>query len=136
MDKKDFKIYFNHCGEDTMLVSYLSQYLRDRGFKTFDRSVDRVPVDGHEVLSEADALAEAMLMIDVLTEDSVVNASCQDMEARAVAAGKPAVVVRFADVEVPENMRPYPELKGDRAATDEVMARVYQLILKASGLSE
>ncbi len=128
MDNKNFKIYFNHCGEDTMLVQYLSQYLRDRGFKTFDRSVDRIPVDGKEILSEADALERCDLMIDVLTEDSVVDPSVQDMEARAVATGKPVIVVRFADVDIPENMSKYPELRGDRADYDEVMGRIYKML--------
>lgn len=130
MDNRDFDIYFNHCGEDTMLVQYLSQYMRDRGFNTFDRSVDRVPVDGQEVISEAEALERSSMMIDVLTPDSVRDSSVQDMEARAVASSKPVVVICYEGVETPDNMRAFPTVRGERADIDGVMDHVYQIIHK------
>lgn len=110
-----FDVYFNHNAEDTYLVQNISQHLRDRGMTTFDRSVDRLPNNATEILTEAEALDESKKMVYVLTENSVDDPSDQDMLARAIAADKPVIVMHFDNVEIPEKLMGRLLIEADRA---------------------
>lgn len=110
-----FDVYFNLNAEDTYLVQNISQHLRNRGMTTFDRSVDRLPNDEAENLSEADALDASKIMVYVLTENSVDDPSDQDMLARADAADKRIIVMHFDDVDIPERLVGKTLIEANRA---------------------
>ena len=102
MDKKfPFTLFFNFNAEDHYLVEYLSQYFRDKGLTTFDRSVNQLPDSPEFSISEDDALAQSEMMVAVLTQNSFEDPSFQNLVNRANAASKPVIVMRFDDAVIP-----------------------------------
>ena len=110
-----FDIFFNLNDEDTYLVQNISQYFRDKGLKTFDRSVDHLPVSVAENLSENDALDCSGLMVYVLTENSYNDPSCLNLVDRANETGKRVIVMRFDGANVPESVSDDTIIIADRA---------------------
>ncbi|MCM1110457.1 MAG: hypothetical protein NC336_04565 [Clostridium sp.] len=128
MKHNDFDIFFNLNAEDTYLVSYISQYLRDRGMTTFDRSVDRLPVTDAETLSEDDALAASRQMVYVLTENSLRDPSDEELLAKACRSGKKIVVMRFDGVDLPETLKECVVIDADRARLDPSLRRLESVV--------
>lgn len=101
MSNFDFDIYINNNAEDKYMVENISQFFRDNGYTTFDRSVDSWPNSETENISEVEALRRSLVMLYVLTENSVNDPSDQDMVARAISGNKPIIVMSFDGAEVP-----------------------------------
>ena len=105
MKRFNFDIFFNHNAEDLYLVQYMSQYLRDKSYTTFGRSVSALPDRPEDAISEDDALDSSMIVVDVITRNSADDPSVQDLSARALAASKPIIVMQFNDTPVPDPLK-------------------------------
>lgn len=136
MNTFKFDIFFNHNAEDLYLVQYISQAMRDAGFSTFDRSVDALPDSPADAISEDDALDQSMVMVDVLTENSLTDPSVQQLAARAVAARKPVIVLNYTTEPVPDNLKSYPEVKVERADTDGASRAIERILKEAMNLAQ
>jgi len=114
MNDYKFDIFFNHSQEDTYLVQYLSQTLRDTGHTTFDRSVDEYPQRKIDCITEDEALDSSRVMVLILTENSYEDPSVQNLAALAIAEKKPIIIADFASPEIPEKLKGYPTIKCSR----------------------
>lgn len=128
-ERNEFDIYFNFNDEDHYLTESLSQYMRDKGLRTFDRSVDQLPDQPEFAISEADALARSKMMIAVLTENSCDDASFRDMTSRARALDKPVTVLRFDDSLVPSYLTGYTIIETSRKSFADALNRISGTIL-------
>lgn len=126
-----FDIYFNLNAEDTYLVQNISQYMRNNGYSTFDRSVDRLPVTDEENLSEDDALDASREFVYILTENSVKDPFTQQMAIRAKEVSKPITLIRFDNAEPPVEMREFTVLEGDRANLAPMLKNLLEQVRRA-----
>lgn len=132
MKSFEFDIFFNFNAEDHYLVEDLSQYFRDKGYTTFDRSVDQLPDRECDRISENDALSASKMMIAVLTENSLHDPSFENLTNLAVATHRPIVVMRFDDTTIPAHLADRPIVECSRTDIRSGLAETLNILEKTN----